>query len=179
MSTTIRTRRPGKTLEEKKAQADALHNSISDQVELLRSSDRWAAFLNCARSFRCYSLNNLLLILAQMPEASQVAGFRTWQSLGRQVRKGEKAIRIFGYSPKKITEEDENGDDVEKQVARFPLLSVFDIGQTDLIDGAQDTSSIVTSPSARFRSVSHGPSAARPLSIFWCRPGRCGTASSA
>ncbi|WP_392342557.1 ArdC-like ssDNA-binding domain-containing protein (plasmid) [Leifsonia sp. P73] len=137
-----KTRRPGKTSEEKKAQAEALHNSICDQVEQLRDSDQWRAFLDFAKAFHAYSLNNLLLILSQMPEASQVAGFRKWQSLGRQVRKGEKAIRIFGYSTKKITAEDENGDEVEKRVARFPILSVFDIGQTDLVDGAQDAGTL-------------------------------------
>jgi antirestriction protein ArdC len=135
-----KTRRPGKTIEEKKAQAEALHTSISDQVEQLRGSDRWTAFLDFAKAFHNYSLNNLLLILSQCPEAAHVAGFRKWQGLGRQVRKGEKAIRIFGYSTKKVTEEDENGDEVEKKVARFPILSVFDIGQTELIEGAEDPS---------------------------------------
>jgi antirestriction protein ArdC len=128
------TRKPAKTIEEKKAQAEALHNSISDQVEALRDSARWTAFLTFAQAFHAYSLNNVLLILSQMPEASRVAGFRKWQGLNRQVRKGSKGIKIFGYSTKKVTEEDENGDEVEKKIARFPILSVFDIGQTDLID---------------------------------------------
>jgi hypothetical protein len=157
MSSTISTRRPGTSVEEKKAQSEALHNSISDQVELLRNSDRWAAFLNFARSFHDYSLNNLLLILSQKPEASHVAGFRTWQSLGRQVRKGEKAIRILGYNTKKITEEDENGDEVAKQVTRFPILSVFDITQTDLIDGAPDTSTITAQLTGTDDSGIHRP----------------------
>jgi antirestriction protein ArdC len=103
----------------------------------MAADNRWAAFLNFARSFHAYSLNNVLLILSQIPDASRAAGFRKWQSLGRQGRKREKAI-IFGYSTKKTTEEDENGEDVEKQVPRFPILAVFDIGQTDLIDGADD-----------------------------------------
>ncbi|WP_431278262.1 ArdC-like ssDNA-binding domain-containing protein [Leifsonia poae] len=111
-------------------------------MQQLRNSDRWRAFLDFAKAFHAYSLNNLLLILTQRPAASQVAGFRTWQSLGRQVRTGEKAIRIFGYNTKKITEEDENGDEVEKRVARFPILSVFDIGQTDLVDRARGAGTI-------------------------------------
>ena len=45
------TRRPGKSTSEKKAQAEALHNSISDQVEQLRDSDRWRAFLDFAHPF--------------------------------------------------------------------------------------------------------------------------------
>lgn len=120
------TRKPAKTIEEKKAQAEALHQSISDQVEALRDSARWTAFLTFAQAFHAYSLNNVLLILSQMPEASRVAGFRKWQSLNRQVVKGSKGIRIFGYSTKKVTEEDENGNEVEKKIARFPILSVFD-----------------------------------------------------
>ena len=131
---------------EKKAQAEALYNSISDQVEQLRHSDRWTAFLDFATAFHTYSLNNVLLILSQMPEASRVAGFRAWQGLGRQVRKGETGIRIFGYSAKKITEkiieEDENGESQQKRVVRFPILTVFDIGQTDLFEGAKDSGTL-------------------------------------
>lgn len=131
---TSKTRTPAKTAEEKKAQAEALQLSISDQVESLRDSGRWTAFLDFAQAFHAYSLNNVLLILSQMPEASRVAGFRKWQALNRQVRKGSRGIRIFGYSTKKVTEEDDNGDEEEKKIARFPILTVFDIGQTDLID---------------------------------------------
>ncbi|RFA24646.1 hypothetical protein B7R25_16340 [Subtercola boreus] len=141
---TSKTRTPAKTAEEKKAQAEALHQSITDQVEALRDSGRWAAFLNFAQAFHAYSLNNVLLILSQMPEASRVAGFRKWQALNRQVRKGSKAIRIFGYSTKKVTEEDANGDEVERKVARFPILSVFEVSQTDLIDPALGDPSTLT-----------------------------------
>ena len=127
-----------RTPEERKAQAEALHASIADQVQQLADSDQWRRFLDSARSFHAYSLNNLLLILSQRPNASAVAGFRQWQAKGRQVRRGEKAIKIFGYSTKKVTEEDpETGDEVEKRLARFPVLSVFDIDQTDPIDGAE------------------------------------------
>ncbi|WP_295122444.1 ArdC-like ssDNA-binding domain-containing protein [uncultured Leifsonia sp.] len=127
-----------RTPEERKAQAEALHASIADQVQQLTDSDQWRKFLDFTRSFHTYSLNNLLLILSQRPDASAVAGFRQWQAKGRQVRRGEKAIKIFGYSTKKITEEDpETGDEVEKRLTRFPVLSVFDIDQTDPIDGAE------------------------------------------
>lgn len=139
---TITARAPRKTIEEKREQAEALHASIAQQVEELRSSEQWQRFLDFAQSFHAYSLNNLLLILSQCPEASYVAGFRAWQGKGRQVRKGERGIRIFGYSTKKITEEDENGDEVEKSITRFPVLSVFDISQTDQIEGEPDHSTL-------------------------------------
>jgi antirestriction protein ArdC len=143
---TSKTRRPAVSPEERKAQAEALHESIATQVEQLRDSDRWTQFLAFAAAFHRYSLNNVLLILAQRPDAERVAGFRTWQAVGRQVRKGEKALRIFGYSTKKVTEQDENGDDVEKRYPRFPILPVFDIAQTDPIDPDADDPSTLTAP---------------------------------
>ena len=73
-----------------------------------------------------------MLIAAQCPHATHVAGYRKWQQLGRQVRKGEKAIKILGYSTKKITKTDpETGEEVEDRLMRYPVLSVFDISQTD------------------------------------------------
>lgn len=126
-----------KTPEQRKAEADALHAKLAEQVEALATSENWQRFLAFAASFHSYSLNNTLLILAQQPEASRVAGFRQWQAKGRQVRKGEKGIKILGFSSKKITVEDENGDESERKIARFPILTVFDIGQTDPIDGAE------------------------------------------
>lgn len=64
-------------------------------VSELMSSEGFAKWLEARSKFHAYSLNNQLLIAMQAPEASRVAGYKTWQSLGRQVRKGEKAIRIL------------------------------------------------------------------------------------
>lgn len=129
-----------KTAEECKAQTEALHASIIQQVQQLADSGQWQAFLDFARSFHSYSLNNLLLILAQEPNATMVAGFRQWQTKGRQVRKGEKAIKIFGYSQKKTTQdqdEDSTAEADQRIIRYFPVLSVFDITQTDPIEGAE------------------------------------------
>lgn len=129
--------RTTKSPEQRKAEAEALHARLAEQVEALATSEAWKKFLTFATSFHTYSFNNVLLILSQHPEASQVAGFRQWQAKGRQVRKGEKGIKILGYSTKKITTEDDNGDETERKIARFPILTVFDIGQTDPIEGAE------------------------------------------
>ncbi|MGO4594878.1 ArdC family protein [Leifsonia sp. 2TAF2] len=127
-----------RTAEERKAQAEALHASIVDQVQQLADTGQWRRFLDFARSFHTYSLNNLLLILGRHPDATMVAGFRQWQTKGRQVRKGEHAINIFGYSSEKTTSTDvgPDADPEERTVHYFPVLSVFDISQTDPIDGA-------------------------------------------
>lgn len=129
-----------KTAEQRRAQAQRLQESIVEQVAQLRDSTAWQQFLAYVRAFHSYSVNNLMLIAAQHPGASQVAGFRKWQSLGRQVRKGEHAIKIFGFAKKKITDDSDNtGDDEERVKIYYPVLSVFDISQTDPIEGADDT----------------------------------------
>lgn len=135
MARTIKTQ---KTAEQRRAEADALHESIAQQVEQLRDSDAWQRFLDFARAFHSYSLNNVLLILSQMPTATRVAGFRKWQQLGRQVRKGERSLKIFGFRERKAKADEENEDGTldqldtgERVVRYFPMLSVFDMSQTD------------------------------------------------
>lgn len=123
-----------KTVEERKAEAAELQAKIAAGVESLTDSEQWEKYLRYCRAFHSYSVNNCLLIMAQMPEASRVAGFRKWQSVGRCVSKGQKGIRIFGYAKKKIEEENEQGDTEERVFEYFPPLSVFDISQTEIID---------------------------------------------
>lgn len=122
----------GKSAEQRRAEMESLQDSISEQVETLRDSGAWQRYLDFARSFHRYSINNLLLILSQKPEASHVAGYRTWQKLGRQVRKGERGIRIFGGRDAVTTEEDEKtGEEKQIRRRRFFPVSVFDMSQTD------------------------------------------------
>lgn len=132
-----------KSPEQRRAEAEALHETIAEQVEELRESEQWTRFLQFAQSFHRYSLNNLLLILAQKPEATHVAGYRTWQKLGRQVRKGERGIRIFGGRDVIETVENEKGEEEEQRRTRFFPVSVFDKSQTEPIDpDADDPGSI-------------------------------------
>lgn len=51
------------------------------------------AFLAAAARFHSYSFRNVMLIAAQYPEATRVAGFNAWRKLGRFVKKGEKGTR--------------------------------------------------------------------------------------
>ena len=133
-----------KTAEERRAEAETLRESIAEQVEALRQSEAWTRFLRFAQAFHRYSLGNVLLILAQKPEATHVAGYRTWQKLGRQVRKGERGIRIFGGRDVVTTEEDEaTGEEKETHRRRFFPVSVFDMSQTDPLDpDAEDPSTL-------------------------------------
>lgn len=131
--------RTTKSPEERRAEAEGLHATIAEQVEELRSSEAWTRFLTFAQAFHRYSINNLLLILAQKPEATHVAGYRTWQKLGRQVRKGERGIRIFGgRDVREVVEDEQTGEEKEQRRTRFFPVSVFDMAQTDPIDPEAD-----------------------------------------
>lgn len=132
-----------KSAEERRAQAEALQASIAGQVEELRDTEQWRRFCDFAGAFHRYSLNNVLLILSQCPTATRCAGFRKWQELGRQVRKGERGIRIFGYAQKKVPatatgqpqdEQVETDEAGQKVITYYPVLSVFDYSQTEPID---------------------------------------------
>lgn len=143
------TRKPSAAELERRAkareeQAEAMQASLVDQVELLNSSEGWMTYLRTAGSFHQYSLNNLMLILAQHPTAEAVAGYRQWEARGRQVRKGEKAIKIYGYSSRNVLGKDADGNDELRKIAFFPILSVFAQDQTDPIEGAEATAQAVS-----------------------------------
>lgn len=78
--------------------------------------------------FHRYSINNICLIASQRPTASRVAGFHTWRTLGRFVRKGEKGIAILAPI---VGRKRDNGEDESKTVVGFRTAYVFDVEQTD------------------------------------------------
>ena len=69
-----------------------------------------------------------MLIASQNPDATRVAGFRTWKKLGRWVRKGEKGIVII--APLIGKKADSDGGE-ERSVFGFRAVYVFDISQTE------------------------------------------------
>ena len=81
--------------------------AIKQLVEALNAghSEALARHLAAMAKFRAYSLLNVLLILKQCPNAARVAGYRTWQSFGRQVRQGEKGIVILAPMFRKPADE--------------------------------------------------------------------------
>lgn len=98
------------TDEEARATRDAkleqLHERLTAAVDLLVSGEDWKRALEFAARFRARSFRNTLLILAQhldayeqgrvaSPEPSYVAGYKQWQSLGRQVERGQAGYVIF------------------------------------------------------------------------------------
>jgi N-terminal domain of anti-restriction factor ArdC len=107
----------------------------------VQTSDEYRCYLATVSRFHKYSVGNTMLIWLQRPDASQVAGFHSWLSFGRHVRKGEKGIKIFapcGGGTRTLAETDpETGEEIELteiRQMRFRVVSVFDISQTDGAD---------------------------------------------
>ena len=98
----------------------------------MTTGDNWRRMLEVASRFHDYSVNNLLLILCQRPDATRVAGYRKWQELRRQVRRGERGIRILAPVLRWVEDEDDNGAPVRvRRVVAFKAVSVFDVSQTE------------------------------------------------
>jgi antirestriction protein ArdC len=112
------------------------------------TSDRYLHYLRAMSQFHHYSARNVLLILLQNPDATQVAGYTTWQrNFHRQVKHGEKGLVILGYTPIKrqvdVPQKDSLGNLVmnsdgtlatqrqTKVIPSFKPMYVFDVSQTD------------------------------------------------
>ena len=88
---------------ERRDQLERLQSQIAGRVTDLVNGAEWQQWLSVAAKFHQYSFNNTMLIMLQRPEATLVAGYKTWQtSFGRQVNKGETGIRILAPVTKQI-----------------------------------------------------------------------------
>ena len=113
-----------------------LQEQLQHGVAALMTSDGWQTWLSFISRFRQYSVRNQILIMAQKPDATQVAGYRAWQAAGRQVRRGEKAISVLGPLTRKLLDDAGNPvlDDAGNPrlgIYGFRPMPVFDVTQTD------------------------------------------------
>ncbi len=109
-------------------------------IDGILDSEGFANYLKTMARFHTYSFTNVALIVAQRPEATEVAGYKTWQKVGRQVRKGEKGMIIFVPHRRRVREslkEKENRQPAGEQetatqiITGFGLGRVFDVAQTE------------------------------------------------
>jgi len=100
-------------------------------------SEVLTAYLGAMAKFHTYSFGNVMLIARQKPDATNVAGLRAWNSLGRFVKRGEKGIFILApMVGKKRKEEDATADadsktNGESRLYGFRAVYVFDVSQTE------------------------------------------------
>ncbi len=115
-----------------------LFNKIVDGVTNIIASGEYEQFLKFSKNFHQYSFNNIVLIYSQMKEATQVAGFKKWQSMGRKLKKGVHGIQIIYPIKRKYTKIIEgqdsllNDDKKEQEVEylTYRYTYVYDISQT-------------------------------------------------
>ncbi len=124
-------------------------DSIEQGIKDLFQSDKYMEYLRTMSRFHRYSLNNTVLIAMQKPDATLVAGFNKWRDqFERNVRRGEKGIKIIAPTPfkKKIEQEKLDPDthapilnpdgsivmeEKEIKIPMYKVVSVFDVSQTE------------------------------------------------
>jgi len=139
--------------EEKK---EKVIETMTEGIHAVRNSERFKEFLDFCSMFHHYSFGNKMLIWAQRPNATFVAGARKWNKLGRHIKKGEKGIFIYAPAFKKVVRtkysdsrdeetdtqviEDDLVEDpdareekevVEKVLTFFKIVYVWDVSQTE------------------------------------------------
>ncbi|WP_424004758.1 ArdC-like ssDNA-binding domain-containing protein [Haloarcula salina] len=143
------------TFETTDTRNDEMHSTIEqwaeelvENVEAAKASDQFQQWLDVQSRFHDYSHQNTLLIARQCPDATRVAGYRTWQEeFDRQVDEGEQAIWIWapiiarqcpdcGNSPNYHENTDCEYDETPpeewaKGAVSFRPVPVFDISQTE------------------------------------------------
>lgn len=117
---------------------------LKDKISNFKNSEEFKNLLRTYSKFHNYSANNKQLIYIQtLGQATQVAGYSTWKKLDRNVKKGEKGIKILApsYYYKKVVQKDKNGNELKdengkvitkkEKVRYFRPVSVFDVSQTE------------------------------------------------
>ena len=115
-----------------------LFDKIVNGVNNIISSGEFERFLKFSKNFHQYSFNNIVLIYSQMKEATQVAGFKKWQSMGRKLKKGVHGIQIIYPIKRKYTKIiegqdsllDDNKKEQEVEYMTYRYTYVYDISQT-------------------------------------------------
>jgi hypothetical protein len=134
--------KPATAEKEKTMKLEEIKNKSNEAVSYLVAalesgqSDVLTQYLNAMARFHNYSFGNIMLIARQKPQATNVAGIRTWNSLGRFVKRGEKGILILApmIGRKKSDVVAESTPDAKQTTAQlygFRAVYVFDVSQTE------------------------------------------------
>lgn len=137
-------------------------SQIEVGVKSVFESKNYKKYLKTMSKFHRYSINNSILIMMQNPDASQVTGASKWNTMGRMIKKGSKAIKIL--IPHPYTREIEiDGEIKEQEFCYFTLGNVFDISQTEgeelptICEELEDNSSEILSLIKKISSISTCP----------------------
>jgi hypothetical protein len=137
-------------MEEKTMKLEDIKTRTKDAVDYLvhslesGQSEVLSEYLGAMARFHSYSFGNVMLIARQKPDATNIAGVRTWNSLGRFVKRGEKGILILApmvghrrsrqiqIAPDIDTDSVDDEPKPERQLIGFRAVYVFDRLSRDL-----------------------------------------------
>ncbi len=108
-----------------KDEMNELTNRIDEGLVKFIKEGKYKEVLMSIGNLSNYSLNNQLYILMQDKNAKTIYGIKKWNTLGRRIKEGEKALKIFAPIIKRID------DSEEVKVLGYKRESVFDISQTE------------------------------------------------
>lgn len=107
------------------AKRDELMDNLCQDPEQI---EKFVNLWNGNLQLHSYSINNIILAFFQYPKMSMLAGYKKWMKLGRQVKKGEKAIKILAPMVRKYKNKEEED---EYRIGGWRYVNVFDINQTE------------------------------------------------
>ncbi|PKQ23733.1 MAG: hypothetical protein CVT65_06640 [Actinobacteria bacterium HGW-Actinobacteria-5] len=119
---------------------EQMHADLASKLATFDDRDAWQRWLKFAAGFHQYSFANTCLIYMAKPEATLVAGYRTWLAKGHQVRRGEKSIPILAPVTRLVPLEDAKGNPAldpagrpiaHRQMVGVRVAHVFDASQVD------------------------------------------------
>jgi antirestriction protein ArdC len=105
------------------------YKRLEDAFNGFAGQESWEEYLKFSSKFKGYSLNNTIMIYLQNPDARFIRGYKSWQKLDRQVKKGSRGIRIF--APLTYHKKKDEVDAEQTYLAGFRMISVFDLSQTE------------------------------------------------
>jgi hypothetical protein len=116
-------------------------DELKEKIKTDANSPDVQEFFNFRKKFRRYSFANQMLIFIQKKNATHVAGKLKWiKDFNRQLKKGAKGIYIYVPISKKMDQDESDAaqdQDVVRQT-RFILKPVFDISDTEQIEGKEN-----------------------------------------
>lgn len=141
------------TASDTKTEVDYLATQLNKKMDELRTCDGYQDYLRMQARFPHYSLNNCLLIITQMPQATHVAGYTVWSSLGRHVKAGEHGIRIMA-----------------PRICKRAKITETSVPPSGLVESKPSVSTVVNADSkssdTQFESQSDVYMYFRPISVF-------------
>ena len=142
-----------KTNEERKQEVSETFEQLQKGIIEMLESKQFKEICNSISKFHNYSFSNSVMIALQKPSASYVAGYNDWKNkFNRQVKKGEKGIKIICGMPEIIEREVKKRDPITHQkildsnenpilitqkekIVYYKIGHVYDISQTEQIEG--------------------------------------------